>query len=45
MYTKTKNENKNKTAKITLRISKDRPSNEGKSKIRYIKQIIRISRI
>ena len=40
MYTK--KQKQNITAKITLRISKDQPSNDGKNKIRYIKQIVRI---
>ena len=51
MHTKKQKQNKikkqNKTAKKTLRISKDQPSNKEKNKIRYsyIKQIVRISRI
>ena len=46
MYTKkktiTKQKKIKKTRKITLRISKNQPSTEGKNKIKYIKQIVRI---
>ena len=42
MFTKNEKTKKNNN-KITLRISRDKPSNE--EKIRYIKQIVRIIKI